>query len=326
MALYNQHWETAKLILAIACAQYCPPESTGDTSPPKFVSICAFHDFVLMSHLTPNSAGDSDDSDDESMDVMEDEPSKMDVDLVDIANISSEVRVDAHPSCMLEASFPWIAKGGWAYMSCLMFQAILNDEYERFIKIFDLYASIPDWEIPSHIILSTVRCDRPEMLDICIRRTGQGIILDHDTRRPTIQPASSNSKRDIYLGLNIRGKKRKDLVAQVDPSVSPRVSIALPLVWEAASSGSKAVVRYLSSDRPLAAFAHYASTHENPRAKELGEASDLSAILPEKLGWRTTLLNETVVTAAAANGQVGVLEELSSILGATEMQAKLQLR
>lgn len=261
-----------------------------------------------------------DDSDDDSSpsDYEEIEEAKKEINLTDIANAPSDVRVDIPLSYMLDIQVPLIAKNGWAYCSRLIYNAILDDDYETFVQLLELYCSIPDEKIPPSVIQFTVQCDCPELLDACIRHTGQGIILENITDLPGMT-------KDVYLGLNVHGKKSKAYLASADPFPLDDKSEALPLVWEAAQYGSSAVIRYLAGDRPLSAFTHYASTHNDAQTKALRGIPELATVLPAKLGWTTSLFNETVVTTAVIGGHIEILQELSSILG-EEMQSMLQLR
>lgn len=307
------------MILAIACAQYSRKESTDNAAPGRFISIgmwpmCKLGTSSFLIKIT----GDDSDDDSSPSDYEDIEEAKKEINLTDIANAPSGVRIDIPPSYMLDIQVPLIAKNGWAYRSRLIYNAIVDDDYETFVQLLELYCSMPDEKIPPSVIQFTIQCDRSELFDTCIRHTGQGIILDNATDSPEM-------KKDVYLGLNVHGKKSKAYLASADPFSPDDKTEALPLVWKAAQYGSSAVVRYLAGDRPLSALTHYASTHDDAQAKALRGIPELATILPEKLGWTTSSFNETVVTAAVIGGHVEVLQELSFILG-EEMQNMLQLR
>ena len=155
------------------------------------------------------------------------------------------------------------------------------------------------------------------MFDEYIRRTGLGIIIkkeNSDSSEGTTDMDLGSESR-TYLGLNVHGKKRKDLATKNDPHAYSSNNQPLPLLWQAAQSGAIGIVRYLASDQPLAAYNYYASTHGDSHAKLIRQVPDLAAVLPEKLGWTTSQLNESVATAAIVGGQLSALEALCAIRG-----------
>ncbi|EKM59033.1 uncharacterized protein PHACADRAFT_205211 [Phanerochaete carnosa HHB-10118-sp] len=321
LAVLRRHWDTAKLILAIASAQYSPNDEAQTTTA-----------FVLGRNLA--LAGDSDEEDaenDSDVDVDEDMEPEEDINLVDIAKKPSQVHTKTAPQHMLNnVTTPYICKDGQEYCKTLINKTIDDDDFEAFAQILDLYNSLPGKPVPGNILSSLVWKDRPAMLDEFIRRTGQGFTL---TEREASQTSQSQEEEDdddpdhrVYLGLNVHGMKRKDLV-KGDPRnrrQHPQEDED-PIVWTAAKLGAIGVVRYLASDQPLAAYKYYASAHGDAHAKLLRRIPDLAAILPEKLGWTTTSLNETVASAAIFGGKIDILQALCSIRG-KEIENALHLK
>lgn len=211
-------------------------------------------------------------------------------------------------------------------------KAINDDDFEAFIQILELYNVLPGNEQPNALACLIIQ-DRPAMLDEYIRRTGQGVDLttreddpanDDENHDDIVQELEANK---LYLGLNVHGKKRKDLATKGDPN-APRNSSnsdEVPMLWQAARNGSMGVLRYLASDQPVAAYKFYASSHGDARAKLLKKVPDLAAVLPAKIGWAPNKFNETVVTAAISGQHADVLEALLSLAG-KDVEPMLQLK
>ena len=264
------------------------------------------------------------------------EPQEQEINLVDIAKKPSQVHTKASPQYMLNiVTAPFIAKDGKDYCVTLITRAIIDDDFEAFVQLLDLYNSLPGKFTPGDLMSSLLAYDRPVMLDEFIRRTGQGIVLTKP--KPTPEATTSSQEADdgdddddhrVYLGLNVHGKKRKDL-ANSDPRNKrqqyEKPNEPKPMLWTAAKVGAIGVVRYLASDQPLAAYKYYASAHGDARAKLLRRIPDLAAVMPEKLGWTTSSLNETVASAAVFGGRVNSLETLCAIRG-KEIEKALHLK
>ena len=246
------------------------------------------------------------------------------ISLVDIAKIPSQVHTQIAPSHMMGINAPFVSRDGKCQYDTPLAKAIMDDDFEAFVQLLDLYEDLPDQTAPINALNSLMQYDRPAMLDEYIRRTGQGIVLKKTEQKTDDTTTSKNQDDDadadgprVYLGLNVHGKKRKDLVAKGDGSnhrqLYPNLN-ELPLLWQAAQAGAVGIVRYLASDQPLAAYKYYAASHGDARARMLRRIPDLAAELPEKLGWSPSRLNETVVTACIVNGgRLDVLEALVTI-------------
>ena len=105
LALYNRHWDAARLILAIAVAQYKAP----DDKPTKFVvsknlalgkprhSYLASMLLNLATEDDDSEGGSESDSDEE----MDDDDERKPFSFIDIARRPSQVQTDTPPSKML---------------------------------------------------------------------------------------------------------------------------------------------------------------------------------------------------------------------------------
>jgi hypothetical protein len=263
------------------------------------------------------------DSQDEDEDECMDSQDEEEINLVDIAKIPSQIHATVPPSHMLEAiSAPYIAIDGKCYYGNPVMVAIANDDFEAFVQLMDVYKSLPQTVIPPSTLNTLIAKDRPAMLDEYIRRTGQGIELKKELRTSTITTTTDHDDNEdgdghrVYLGLNVHGKKRKDLANKGDGQGRHghyQSMTDIPMLWQAAQSGSVAVVRYLASEQPLAAYKFYASSHGDAKAKMLRRIPDLAAVLPDLLGWVPSALNESVITHAIYGGKLNILEALSSM-------------
>ncbi|KAA1479103.1 ankyrin [Dentipellis sp. KUC8613] len=295
VAIQRRKWDTARLILAIAYAQYFPNEVTERFNVNDLVG----------------DDDDEDDEDDEDDDVDMDDS---EVDLTDIAERPSAVHCKASPSRMLTNTHGlWISKDGKSHDTPIMERAVMEDDFEAFVKICDLYKAVdedlwPNSYVPDYIM----KWDRPDMLDELIRRTGCSInvpVVAKDGDDDVVVDGKPISKERVYLGLNIQGKKRKDLATR---RTNNRERLYKSLLHDAVLAGASRIVDYLATDRPLQAFRYYGSTHTNPRGTFLRETKDLESVLPGWLGWEINSLNESPLTAAINLGQdrFGIIKQL----------------
>lgn len=190
-------------------------------------------------------------------------------------------------------------------------EAIRDDDLEGFIQIAEFCA-----QLPKPIALTGLasedtflREDRPKILDEYIRRTGQGIDVPEKKIEET-EDAPQRPKGKEYWGLNVRGKKRRDLAARGDPNAGYGGSnqSKTPLVWRAAQHGALSVLEYLKTDRPLAAYQYYFSA--NPKGAKKADLPALESSISELLGWCSNPSNETALSAALHSRQLSSFKKL----------------
>ncbi|KAH9895597.1 ankyrin [Cubamyces lactineus] len=310
LALYNRHWDAARLILAIAVAQYKAP----DDKPTKFV----------VSKNLALEGGSESDSDEE----MDDDDERKPFSFIDIARRPSQVQTDTPPSKMLNFVDGFVCpKTKKEVAGPPLFKAIMDDDFESFVQIADLYKALPtSHDLPDQVFDWIIKYDRTTMLDEVIRRTGTGIDLPKLHEEEAVDASGATPKilpPKTYLGLNVHGKKRKDLAQKGDPN-APELSERLdpPLLWKAAHDGAVSIIEYLATERPISAYDYYVSTHSNERAQALRRNRSQ---IPQRLGWAPDELNETVITGAVMGDRIDVLEMLLTIRPA-EMQNALMAR
>ncbi|KAK7053725.1 ankyrin repeat protein, partial [Favolaschia claudopus] len=286
-AIAGRHWDTARLVLVIASAQYKPVEKPG--------------------RFTTSDIDFDDDSDNESYDSdnSDDTVEQDTINFVDIANRSSRVECNTHPKDLVHAAYDHADRS-------LLRKAIDDDDLEAFVKTLDLYKNCPKHvSLPDHVLSTIAQKDRVEMLDEFIRRTGSGVQVQLTSSSDDDPIPVVNDKTKVYLGLNVHGKKRTDLANKNDPDASQNDNkLVLPLVWEAITSGATGILDYLQGDRPLAAYKHYASSYNTETAILLKRPSNLAKVLPDWLGWSVSPLNESPLTVAVTSGKLGMLETL----------------
>ena len=190
-------------------------------------------------------------------------------------------------------------------------EAIRDDDLEGFIQIAEFCAQLPK-PIPLTGLASEdtfLREDRPKILDEYIRRTGQGIDVPEKKVEET-KDAPQRPKGKEYWGLNVHGKKRRDLAARGDPNASYGGSnqSKIPLVWRAAQHGALGVLEYLKTDRPLAAYQYYFSA--NPKEAKKANLPALESSVFELLGWCSNPSNETALSAALHSGHLNSFKKL----------------
>ena len=261
---------------------------------------------------------------------MDDEEEPQEVHFVDIAQRRSEVQVEVRPERPLQMLHTYQNPKTKQKIDCsVLFGAIMSDDFEAFVQIADLYKSLPKpLDLPGEALSWVLSYDRPNMLDELIRRTGSGIELPEDSAEDEDDGKATDGEKKkaqpkTYLGLNVHGKKRKDLAQKGDPNTPPVYKThQVPILWTAAHSGAAGCVSYLTSERVLGAYQYYASTHSDERARYLSRVADQ---LPQKLGIGMNELNESAVTAAVVGDKLDVLKSIIDLRPA-QMQPALMAR
>ncbi|KAJ8080933.1 hypothetical protein PM082_017768 [Marasmius tenuissimus] len=312
VAVARRHWDTARLIFTISAAQYKPD---GKEKKFKF-NLEGFHE--------DDSDDGSEGSDSDSM-ASDDTVNKAPVDFVDVAKRSSAVQTPVAPSVMLQdIGYCWKhpESGLRGYSSNLISGAVELDDAHAFTNIFSLYKlSDPPLMLTNReldrLLETIVSRDKPELLHEFIRRTGRGVTV---SRKPSTKEGDEgsqeevhavNDKNKVYYGLNVHGKKRKDLAAKNDPNADhDEAQVTLPLVWRAAHSGSLAILDYLKSERPLDAYRYYSMCNSDPLAISLRRTHDLDKVLPQWLGWTINTIGESPLSAALLHPDLKVVKHL----------------
>ena len=230
---------------------------------------------------------------------------------IDLDRQDTQVRFDVGPGKLLKSPIARLPDTEDGYISRVnpLEGAIYDSDFEAFIQIVEINAKLPKpvalTDLASeHVFLQK---DSAKLLDEYIRRTGRGIEVPQKKTEVT-EDGPERPKGKEYWGLNVHGKKRRDLASKGDPNVRYDNASKIPLVWSAAQCGALSVLEYLNSDRPLAAYQYYFSAN----AKESKEA-DLSALessISELLGWCSNPSNETALSAAVQSQQLDSFKKL----------------
>ncbi|TFK24224.1 ankyrin repeat protein [Coprinopsis marcescibilis] len=299
-ACQGRHWSTAQLVLAIAASQYKP---SSDEEEVKFST----------SGITLDDDSDEEyDSDDSDVTVHKKREEKF----IDIAKASSNVRSDVHPRFLLSEArvdYRYKAPGEektTSKSSNLIEIAILEQDLEAFSTIVTLYQSLTNpVEIPESLLDSILAIDNAEILHEFIRRSGLGLDFKEAKKATQHLPPIKNDKNRVYNGLLVHGKKRADLARRNDPDALYDGHTD-PLLWKAANVRAHKIIEYLCTDKPLAAFRHYATKYNDNRAEQLRRVSDLEKMLPKWLGWTTNGLGESPLTAAISGNSLETIKLL----------------
>ncbi|KAH9017612.1 ankyrin repeat-containing domain protein [Lactarius pseudohatsudake] len=311
VALHRRHWDTARLVLAIAKAQYQPPDTEMDGT----------NGGILRNNSDSDEEGEFDSDADDSGDYSEEKP----INFTDIAARPSSVRTDVPPKKMLELQTAFL-QPGLKRVSCNPLQrAIIDDDFEAFVHILNLYefAGAATWP-DSRIYDFAVALDRPDMLDELIRRSGVGIPIPSDAAKASGADSKKAPEERVYLGLKVGGKRRTDIVNHRQTQ-HKTLTYNYDLLRSAIKFGATNVIDYLAGPRPTAAFTHYAETHDNDIAQYLKSIKDLSTVLPDLLGWKPDELNESPLLCAVIDNKIDVLKQLFE-LKPNMMEEALHLR
>ena len=225
--------------------------------------------------------------------------------------------------------------------------AVINTNFEAFVQLASLYEvhSVVDIKgkvkddaedsgvtkggpkLNASLVEAIVTHDCPEILDEFIRRTGYGIEIkapgataDGDDENGSSSISTdllSNDANRLYLGLNVHGKKRKDLATANDPNAyrSNSEHSEVPLAWLAAQQKAVGVLAYLSSGKPLEAYKKYALEKGGNEIRavllrRLISGGGFDTALRGMLGWYMDELGQSPVFAATVGGDTRVLKEV----------------
>ncbi|CAG7847199.1 SubName: Full=Uncharacterized protein {ECO:0000313/EMBL:CCA66774.1} [Serendipita indica DSM 11827] len=301
IAVIAKQWNAAKAILAIASAQY--EKKQGN---PKSFNY---------------SVSDSDDSDvdDDESDMNEPEAMTKPV-LIDLAQRLSVVKTSVAPETFFgtEAFYPSVygeilRHGGPLQHSIYSGDVDTLDKVLELGRLCDPVQTISVGHVPAALAF-----DNPKMLDALIRRFGIGIAVeddDNDNDDGHGDEADSGKKVKVsktYLGLNVNGKKRKDLAQQADPDAPGIVEhMGLPIVWQAAQDNCLGILEWLSTSAPLDAYKHYMATSKDDHARAMRKIRDFDHVFPSLIGATITANGENVVFAHLMGG--GNLDTLKKL-------------
>ncbi|KAL0573061.1 hypothetical protein V5O48_008902 [Marasmius crinis-equi] len=309
LAVAKRHWETARLIYTISAAQYKP-----DGKDEKFkINLEGFHDDESDDEGSDNDSEASDDTINEAP-----------IDLVDVAKRSTQVQVPVPPSKMLnDIAVSWRNpdNGNVENAKNLITAAVSQKDVQAFANIFNLYklseppVALSNWDL-DNLLSIILKNDQPEMLHEYIRKIGKGVIVNRkregeEAKREEEAVRAVNDKNKVYYGLNVHGKKRKDLAAKNDPDATgDEASIRPPLLWRAMVLGSSSVVDYLKTERPLEAYRYYAMCNSDELAISLRRTSNLDKVLPQWLGWTINSIGESPLSAAILSRKLKMVKQM----------------
>jgi hypothetical protein len=291
VAILSRHWETAKVIIAIAKAQYEAPADAMtadrcDNSSGKPLAGLSFRCSFYLSE-------EYDEEYDEDSDIPDESNRKAEI--VDISHRFSTIRVPVPPSALFSAA-PHLSKGALSHQTPLE-AAIEADDAEATKEILALHELCnPPFPNLNNILHS----DSPALLDLSIRKFGTGLAVseeEEDDDPPGTEAIKKMPK--TYLGLDVHGVKRKDLAKRSDPD-APQQADHIPLLWSAANKGATKIIDWLATPAPLEAYKAFMSSasEEDGIAKALKKSNDLETQLPELLGFLPNGIGETAVFAA----------------------------
>ncbi|KAG9000610.1 hypothetical protein FRB93_012622 [Tulasnella sp. JGI-2019a] len=298
VALRARKWATARAILAIAKAQRSEEEEKSNSWDRKRP--------ILLED------SDEEDSDAESDDSVV-TPTKLGFD--SIATKYSIISVNVDPESLLSHGM-YLAYGDVSNYVTPLLMAVYDNDVEMFREICELMLCLDQPQCPDSSIVNVIlKLDSPLILDEYIRRTGAELTLPKAEAGAEAVHEEDEEGSKFYMGLNVHGKKRKDLAKQGDPNAPAEEGTVVPLLWRAATNHSLSIIDYLASGEPLEAYRHYLSTATKP-SKRLAAISNLDAQLPTLLGFNINRLRESVVlaTVACADTSGDPLETLKKLM------------
>ncbi|KIO26966.1 hypothetical protein M407DRAFT_23791 [Tulasnella calospora MUT 4182] len=306
VALRARKWDTARLILEIAEKQLMKEEADKELKTAnRGGTIIRFDD------------DDDDDEDSDANSCASDETEKRPAGYTDLAKRFHTVSVKIKPNQLLSYDAQCAIEGtsganGYTGTADPITVATWENDVEAFAQIADMMANLKEpISIPERLRDTILTNDSPDLLDAYIRRTGDGLTLPKPKAKESADTKVQAHQHDdddddeykIYLGLNVHGKKRKDLVRKEDPNAPSESDDAskVPMVWRAASYQAIAVLEYLNGPKVIEAYKYYAETYKTKLAKRLAEALQNPEDFPKMVGFSVSRLAETPVLAAVWN-------------------------
>ncbi|KAG9028668.1 hypothetical protein FS837_003824 [Tulasnella sp. UAMH 9824] len=304
VALRARRWDTARLILDIAQKQLMKEEDDPEVPKPvrQSANIITFND-------------SDDDSDGDS--CASDETEKRPVGYTNLARRFHTVSVKVKPSQLLSYDGKWATESisgpdasfGTADPITL---AVFENDLEAFHQIADMMEGLEEsMAIPLHHLQTILANDSPEMLDAFIRRTGEGLSLPEPKAQKSTDDEDSMQDHDgdddgpkVYLGLDVEGKKQKDLARREDPNAPyayAGMGYQIPIAWTAASKQATTILEYLNSPRAFEAYKYYAESKKTILANRLAEVFTNADNFPEMVGFSVSRYAETPVLATVWN-------------------------
>ncbi|KAF8335572.1 ankyrin repeat protein [Amanita rubescens] len=312
IAVERRKWDTARLILAIAVAQYEADEkevvfSVDDMDIGKSAGFNA--SAVRNLRFIDDDGSDNESDCSYGSDATVEQKGKENL-YVDVAKRPSTIKCDVMPGLffMTLRQYGYVFDGHYQHETVFN-KVIREDDFEAFVKLFNMTINLPTPEnISNNLTPLLLSYDRSDMLNELVKRTGTGIDLK-TVRHEAEDAIPVNDENKLYLGLKVHGKKRADLARKNDPNAGVEIQEP-PLLWRALRANAEKVVDCLAGERAYAAYRSYAASHNDERAERLRSVTNLKELLPQWLGFRTNSLGESPLTAAVLSGKVGPLQIL----------------
>jgi hypothetical protein len=293
VAILAKRWDTAKAIISIAKAQYQKSEEDPQSFQP-------FENF-----------DGSDEEYDSDMSVDDyDEPVSQ-PQLVDLANRLSTVKTSVGPD-RLFAAYSLMRGEEKILQNGTPLTFALEDADVQSVEQVLALGQMCDPPItigPQHLS-NVIKSDGPAMLDYIIRRFGFGISIGNDEQEH--EPASDdhdgkvpNGKKTskTYLGLNVQGRKRKDLATKGDPDAPTMVMRNdLPLIWLAAQLNASKILTWLVTSAPLDAYKAYMNSSNDEAALAMKHLPKFEQKFPELIGSTVNDVGENAMLAHLSGG------------------------
>jgi hypothetical protein len=270
---------------------------------------------------------DEDEEYDSDEDMNSDSDETIDIKFTELGSLPSAARSETSPQDLLGENPKWPCTDSTHYHYFTVLQrAIKLEDLDAFVHITDLYKGLtPSLPLPEDTLNHILNADQPDMLDEYLRRTGVGVPVvlrkepaeEEDLEKEVETSDKVRSKKRVYYGLDVHGKKRKDLARHGDPDAHERSqpTTKTPILWDAAQKGAIKIVKYLNTSRPAEAYAAFATKQNNARARVIRQTPELTTAVAGWLGWQMNAVNESVLIAAIMGEHNDIINELFALKG-----------
>jgi len=258
----------------------------------------------------PDEEHENDDSDgtynsDDEMDV--DEQGTKEMNFVNLADRPCAIRCSVAPHKLITYYVSGRLSGDGSKeisAGAIYQQACEVGDLETIRFVFELIKQYPEDDVEEQLtttgtnaMCSILKGDYPEALDEVIRHTGLGIGRETLTSKSTSE-ADHDDDGKLYLGLTVKGTKRKDLAQHGSNQNNYGNSFEIPLLWHAIQRNAGKIVEYLHGPKPLEAYQAFSKSANTTVAMKLRKMKDLDQQLPALLGLVPNIRRETALTAA----------------------------
>ncbi|KAL2787676.1 hypothetical protein BJX66DRAFT_280088 [Aspergillus keveii] len=308
IAVIRGHLDVAYGIIAIAAAQYKPPEEKQAR-------------YRMRQYDSDDDYTESDDDESDGL-QLEEEIVETEFTIDTVGQIKTEVESKTNPVAILKGhcALNLFLEGiTGETVNTLIGYAIWTDDTKLLASIISLAEQLnerfpyypggpqPDKISPADFLMA-IRLGRLHCLEVLIKQTGTGVNLDELVAKSDIEVVETP---DHYRGLSVRGKKRADWASR---GRTTRQSETEPPLLQAARTGNLESVQWFLGPAPARCYAAFVAAWEHDdRVQQLSTTKKgLERTITDFLDSRRHLVLHCAVLAAENKHSQALVEYLAN--------------